>query len=183
MLRRRRQDRCELRTERSFKHIQDCIGGVGLTNTHVWYWAQPDPSYTSKTINPNASQPATSTAITNPFPTLSLAPAAASAFSPLAQKKKGNKRKQFDRKRLGWLQSTTKIHTLPEGLDRICPGFAFVNSECSGNCGKEHLYFRMLTEAEKEVAKTWVASTAGLDFNRDKLTGGTEATPRHMRPN
>ena len=84
---------------------------------------------------------------------------------------------------MGWLQSTTKIHTWPDGLDCICPDFAFVNSECNGNCNKEHLYFRMLTEAEKEAAKTWVASIAGLDFNKDKLTGGTETILRHMRPN
>ena len=159
------------------------MGGVGLTNTHVWFWAQPDASYACKTINPNATPPAPLPGLPGSFPISSSSSGATSVPSPPPRKQGGNKRKQFDRKRLGWLQSTTRIHTWPPGLKRICPRFAFVNSECTGNCNKEHLYWIKLTEKEQETAKAWVASTSGLEFNTDQNTGGTTATPRHMRNN
>ena len=163
-----------LGTETSFKHVQDCLTGVGINNTREINWQHPPQSYFSKIINPTRRvTPAALGAQASGLP----------AIAPPAGLKKGRKgRAKFNRRALGWLKSDRRVNNWPTSLRHICPRFAFVNSECNNSCNLEHKYWCELTPQDQQSARVWVSDNQGISFNSDERTGGTNARPRYARP-
>ena len=163
-----------LGTETSFKHIQDCLTGVGTNNTREINWQYPPQSYWSKIIN--------STKKVDPVATGVAASGIPTMAQPTGHKKGKKGRSKFNRRALGWLRSERRVNNWPSSLRHICPRFAFVNSECNNSCNLEHKYWCELAPQDQQSARVWVSDNQGISFNADERTGGTNARPRYARP-
>ena len=140
--------------ETSFKHIQDCLTGVGTNNTREINWAYPPQSYFTTLINPSKK------------PDTLVPGVAASGMPPPAQpasNRRGKKpRSKFNRRALGYLRSERRVNNWPTSFRHICPSFAFVNSECNNSCNLEHKYWCEIFPQDHQSTRTWVNNIQGV---------------------